>query len=72
MEKFKDVSPFTIIEYIRSTVDILLNLKETDSKKPSIPQTCKSINQNTETTAADYEKLLQHAEEELRNHVRVF
>jgi len=57
-----------IIDYIRSTVEILVNIKQEDQK--GFNQSTNSLN-DTKDLTREYERMLQSAEEELRNHVRV-
>lgn len=36
-QKLKDVDPFTVVEYIKASVEILMNMKSDDKKTP-IPE----------------------------------
>ncbi len=62
MEQLRALSPLTVMEYIRSTVDVLTTIKqEAEPQKPP----------SESSSPEEYERMLQAAEEELRNHVRV-
>ena len=61
------MNPLVIIEYIRSTVDILMNMR---GKGDETSHSNKSLKPESERLK-DYEKMLQAAEEDLREHIRV-
>ena len=68
-ERLMGQDPFLIIDYIRSTVEILMNLKMEEVKtKLSEEEEAKSTNHDT---PQDYEQSLQKLEAEVRNHIRV-
>ena len=85
-EKLAQTSPFTVIEYIRSSIEILLNLKAEEarflaqatpsapsSQAPSAPQTSRcSCGLPVESSSnSHYEQMIQKLEGDVRNHIRV-
>ena len=63
--------PFLVLDYIRSSIEILMNLKM-EEQKSGVGE---SMSQRSETQAAEspngYEVMIQKLEEEVRNHVRI-
>lgn len=59
---------FTIIDYIRSTVEIIMNLKAEEVKESLNSQ---QVVGSTENPPIEYEQLLQNLEAEVRSHVRM-
>jgi len=70
--KLRQTSPFVIIDYIKSSIEILIDLKIQEKleslKNPSQSQD-HTINDEDEIN--DYEKLLRKAEGENRTHIKV-
>ena len=68
------LDPLTIIGYIRSTVEILMNFSPEISKSQT-PLLCDSQSIQSEFSARDqengYEPMIVKLEEEIRNHIRV-
>ena len=63
MKQMKKLSPFIILDYIRSTVEILMDHKSTTERnEKDVSNTLNSLN---------YEKLLQQMEGESREHIAV-
>ena len=80
-ERLESCDPFLVIEYIKSSIEILMNLKledhelDIDSAKndldsPTITENSLSDTQNVEPPK-DYEAMLQKLEAEIRCHIRV-
>ncbi len=71
----KDVSPFVVLDYIKSTIEILMNMKFDES---SVPKSVRSDLAPTvkaadvpRAPAGDYETMLQQVEGEVRHHISV-
>ncbi len=71
--KLNDVDLFTVLDYIRSTVEILMNLKSEEAAEPhSVAPGSESGGElGPAEQAKEYELMIQKLEEEARNHVRV-
>jgi hypothetical protein len=68
-ERLVGQDPFLIIEYIRSTIEILMNLKMEELQAKKNEEEANSTNHDT---PQDYEQMLQKLEAEVRNHIRVY
>jgi hypothetical protein len=66
-QKLKDVDPFTIVEYIKSSVEILMNMKG-DDKRQGEQSMRESAREQLNT---EYEQQLQQYEAEVRNHIKI-
>jgi hypothetical protein len=77
--KLQQVSPFMILEYIKTSIEILMNMKMEDAqtkKRPSKADQsdCESVMSGVETPdkeIADYEKMLIKYEASVRNHIKI-
>lgn len=73
-QKLLLIEPTVIIEYVKTSIEILLNLKmDTSSDEQSYSVT---LNRKTEESSKDslhkqYEEMLQKLENDIRNHIRV-
>ena len=65
-EKFKGVDPLIIIEYIRTSVEIIMNM----SQKPSDPNESGIVG-SARAVPKDYEEIIQKLEGDVRSHIRV-
>ena len=67
--------PFTIIEYIRSSIEILMNMKieenELEHQKNITKDQDSELDLSMQEPPKDYERMLQSLEAEIRNHIRV-
>ena len=71
-KSLKAADPFAIIDYIRSSVEVLMNLKvEEDQKSPTGESSAQKSEVQNPDSLNGYEAMLQKLEEEIRNHVRV-
>ena len=72
-QKLKDVDPFTVVEYIKASVEILMNMKNDDKK--TTPPAEDDFQSAEESARGDlqtqYEQQLQKYEAEVRNHIKV-
>lgn len=66
----KDIDPFTVVEYIKSSVEILMNMK-TDEKKPKTSDDTSVQDSARESLQTQYEEQLQKYEGEVRNHIKI-
>eukprot|EP00831_Metopus_contortus_P071992 TRINITY_DN65739_c0_g1_i1.p1 TRINITY_DN65739_c0_g1~~TRINITY_DN65739_c0_g1_i1.p1 ORF type:complete len:179 (+),score=56.22 TRINITY_DN65739_c0_g1_i1:115-651(+) len=64
--KLCETDLFVILDYIRTTVEILMNMKEEEKEQHS----SRSVD-TTRDIPKEYEQALQKLEEEARNHVRI-
>lgn len=62
--KLKLLSPFVVLKYIRTTVDIMTNLRMEESR--AVKKDCKEA-----VNSVSYEKIIQQFEEEARFHIGV-
>ena len=67
-DKLQDIDSFLVLDYIRTSVEILLNMKEEDESKKS--QRTKK-DQSLAEPPKDYEKMLQKLEGDIRTHIRI-
>lgn len=73
-EKLSKTSSLIILDYIKSSIDILVNLKvqETlESNKNRGTSELNLLSTNEEDSPNEYEKLLRQLEAEIRNHIKV-
>ena len=68
-ERLKALSPLVVLEYIHSTIDILLNQK-LGHPEPVLENNVTPA-ENSDVLVSDYETLIQKLEAEVRNHIRV-
>lgn len=79
--KLRDVDAFTILDYIKTSIEILMNMKmeEPQDQKASSKglisdsESARSIRtaQGNEPVPKDYEAMLQKYEAEVRNHIKI-
>ena len=65
-EKLEDASPYTVLDYIRTSFEIILDIKKEEGKE----QPSQTLN-SSKYPPQDYELMLQKLEEEIRGHIRV-
>lgn len=78
-ENLKKKNPKTLIEYIKSSIEILINLKveerlnllKESADKITFNPNNDQENMSDEEEVNEYEKLLRQLEGEIRNHIRV-
>ena len=83
-ERLTDTSPFTILEYIKTSIEILMNMKMEEhqdqmekNKKQKKKAKDKDGASETESVISqdgppsDYEQMLQKYEAEVRNHIKI-
>lgn len=82
-QKLKDTDPFTILEYVKTSIEILMNMKSDETKKgdsarkqPSkrgavVVSDSESILSGGEGPPAAYEAQLVKYEAEVRNHIKI-
>jgi len=71
----REIDPFTVIEYIKSSVEILMSMKE-DEKKASAEvydddQMSQMSSARMGGLSSQYEQQLQQYESEVRNHIKI-
>ena len=66
-DRLKGTDPFLIIDYIRSTIEIIMNLKA----EAVVGTNHESKDNSMQANPRDYEQMAQKLEEEVRNHIRV-
>jgi hypothetical protein len=76
--KLQQVSPFQILEYIKTSIEILMNMKMEDAaarkkgdKKEVDTERSVASNANEENFHADYDKMLVKYEASVRNHIKI-
>lgn len=75
--KLQQVSPFQILEYIKTSIEILMNMKMEDAarkkgdKKEEDTERSVTSNANEENFHADYDKMLVKYEASVRNHIKI-
>ena len=73
-EALKETDPLVLIEYVKTSIEILLNLRDED-KAPHKQATSHDESILTQKSdkdpPQDYEQLIQKLEAEVRNHIRV-
>jgi len=67
LEKIKDVNVFKLIEYIRESIDIYVNIK-LDEARYSNGNTDQGLRGNDEEV---YENMIKKLEADVRNHIKV-
>ena len=67
------MSPFIVLDYIKTTIEILINLKfeETGVNKAPNVNTPSTTSVETDDLAKVYETMIQKMEAESRNHIMV-
>jgi hypothetical protein len=72
IDKLRQTDPVTIIEYIKTSIDILVNMKvqekieENEKKKINLMSTFEF-----EESSVEYEKLLRKLESDIRSYIKV-
>ena len=66
-----DKDPFMILDYIKSSVEILMNLKAEEGATNNAASATQRSECQVGEAAKGYEHMLQKLEEEIRNHIRV-
>ena len=69
-EKLKELDEFTVLDYIRSSIEILMNLKIEEHEGDGEPQRSK-LKVPKEESQTDYEETIQKLEADVRNHISV-
>lgn len=74
-KKLKDVDAFTILDYIKTSIEILMNMKMDESetakpKKEPVLSDTESL-RSMDDPPKDYEQMLQKYEAEVRNHIKI-
>ena len=69
-EKLRKTSPLTIIDYIRNSIDILIDLK-VEEKLEAIKKLNLSDEEEEEEKQNEYEVLLRKLESDIRTHIKV-
>ena len=67
--KLLKLNPFTVIEYIKTSIDILVDLKV--NEKAQEIESDFNQNRNNNSNVHEYEKLLWKSEADIRNFIRV-
>ena len=67
-EKLRKTSPLTIIDYIRNSIDILIDLK-VEEKLEAIKKL--NLSDEEEEKQNEYEVLLRKLESDIRTHIKV-
>jgi hypothetical protein len=62
-ENLKKTNPLTLMEYIKTSIDILIDLK--------VEERLEKSKKNTDEDDQDYETLLKKLESDIRGHIRV-
>ena len=74
-EKLKDADPFVVVEYIKSSFEMIMSMKldNCNNSKCSAKEFSNSRRNDpiSVEALADYEEMLQKLEAEARNHIRV-
>ena len=65
-ENLKSINPFVILEYIRTSIEIIMNMK-LDNEKNQVESNSKASLE----PPSEYESIIQKLEAEIRNHIRV-
>ena len=72
-DKLKAIGPLHLVQYIRSSVEILMNMKleelEQQKKEDKLNESKNSI-KSKEGPPIEYEEIMQKLEGEIRNHIR--
>ena len=74
MEKLMKSSSLILLDYIKSSIEILVNIKvqeQMDLKKVRSTSDNNLLSTNEEESSKEYEKLLWQLESEIRNHIKV-
>ena len=78
--KLTDISPFIIIEYIKSSIEILMNLKLEEHRNEILQEKERMDEENNDSKLSevsregpprDYEAMLIKLEGEVRTHIRI-
>lgn len=64
------MDPFVVLDYIRTSVEILLNMKGEEEEKKKHSKANKDIEAEIEPPK-HYEKMLQKLEGDIRTHIRI-
>jgi hypothetical protein len=72
----RKTNPRLILDYIKSSIDILINLKvnerlQEESSKSERKSNENQIKSSMDSVALGYEKELKHLENTIRNHIKV-
>jgi hypothetical protein len=73
-EKLMKSSSLILLDYIKSSIEILVNIKvqeQMDLKKVRSTSDNNLLSTNEEESCKEYEKLLWQLESEIRNHIKV-
>lgn len=70
LEKIKDVNVFNLIEYIRESIDIYVNIK-IDEARNSNENTNNKEKVHEENEEEVYENMIKKLEADIRNHIKV-
>ena len=73
-ERLVDVDSFIVIDYIKSSIEILMNLKmeEQEGEKKGTRRLDKTLSNYSEfEPPKEYETVIQKLENDIRNHIRV-
>ena len=73
-EKLMKSSSLILLDYIKSSIEILVNIKvqeQMDLKKVRSTSDNNLLSTNEEESSKEYEKLLWQLESEIRNHIKV-
>lgn len=71
-DRLRKISPFTLIEYIKSSVEILVDLKvQETSKEKNLRKEQLSFNNISDDDINEYEKLLRKLEADIRQYIKV-
>ena len=73
-EKLMKWSSLILLDYIKSSIEILVNIKvqeQMDLKKVRSTSDNNLLSTNEEESSKEYEKLLWQLESEIRNHIKV-
>lgn len=66
-EKLRDTDAFTVLEYVKSSIEILMNMKMDEAK----PHQDSAASLPAEDLSAEFETQLQKYEAEVRNHIKI-
>lgn len=68
----RKTSPFTLIEYIKSSVEILIDLKVQEKTQEKMLRKENNFNQDfNDEEVNEYEKLLRKLEADIRSYIKV-
>lgn len=73
-DKLLKTSPLLLLDYIRSSIEIIISLKvqeQLELNKVKSSTELNGLSTNDDETPNEYEKLLRQLEGEIRNHIKV-